>query len=159
MFFCVCVVVSIKETKYLFLKKKKVLNVNKSVVRLLMITASHYCSVLSIKSLVNKHLLGTGSRWEVFVFWLQIIFSGIASISLHTSATNCSGTRRKYVLEHMCSLHIHPFYTFPQLNTPWARMLLFAALHKRSKMLKSDGTRVIPIIFHVLLQAVFHIVF
>lgn len=67
MFFCVCVVVSIKETKYLFLKKK-VLNVNKSMVRLLMITTSHYCSVLSITSLVNKHLLGAGSLWGVFVF-------------------------------------------------------------------------------------------
>lgn len=55
------VVVSIKERKYSFLKKKKALNVNKSMVGLLMITASYFCSVLSIKSLVNKHLLGTAS--------------------------------------------------------------------------------------------------
>lgn len=58
-----CVVVSINETEYSFLKgKKKVLNVNKSMVGLLMITASHCCSVLSTESLGNKHLLGTGNQ-------------------------------------------------------------------------------------------------
>lgn len=60
MFFCECGGFY-KGDKTLIFKEIKALNVNKSMIGLLMITASYFCSVLSIKSLVNKHLLGTGS--------------------------------------------------------------------------------------------------
>lgn len=70
MHFCVCGGFYKGEKILIFEEKKKVLNVNKSMVGLLMITASHYCSVLSIKSLVNNYFLGTGNQSVVGICFL-----------------------------------------------------------------------------------------
>lgn len=123
-----------------------------------MITASHYCSVLSIKSLVNKHCWVQGVSGGYLFFSARLHFLELLPF-LYTSMPQTVLECEQNMFWNMCSLHIHPFLYLPMIKYTLSLNASFAAFRERNKMLKSDGTRVIPIISHLLLQAEFHTVF